>query len=257
MANLLITGANQGIGYFLARQALLDGHRVSVLDLETNHLQDLAREFPGRLLYFRADVCDIRQVHAAVEDTIAAFRRVDIAIHNACLCTFGKEENADYAACEHVFQVNYYGALRLVKSILPYMRAEKTGKIIFASSGVAVTGFPGIYPYASSKGALEALAKCLNLEYASDDITFHIFHPPLTRTRSSSSLPVPKEFMADPQKVGQGLARRLFSKRFIICHSTGQKLQMIACYLFPIKMGQWMAKMTARCSKPPGKSSGQ
>ena len=57
--------------------------------------------------------------------------------------------------------MNYYGALRLVKSVLPYMQAQKYGKIIFTSSGVGVTGFIGISPYASTKGALEALAKSL------------------------------------------------------------------------------------------------
>ena len=55
-------------------------------------------------------------------------------------------------------------------------------------------------------GALEALAKCLRIEYAKDNITFHIMHPPLTRTESASPLPVPDEFKALPEKVGYGLA---------------------------------------------------
>ena len=55
---------------------------------------------------------------------------------------------------------NYYGGLRFDKSVIPYMQAQKRGKIIFTSSGVGVTGFIGISPYASTKGALESLAKC-------------------------------------------------------------------------------------------------
>ncbi len=74
----------------------------------------------------------------------------------------------------------------VVKSVLPYMQAQKYGKVIFTSSGVGVTGFIGISPYASTKGALEALAKCLNLEYASVGVTFHIIHPPLTRQSRQS-----------------------------------------------------------------------
>lgn len=147
---------------------------------------------------------------------------------------------------ERVFNVNYYGGLRLAKRVLPYMQEQKRGKIIFTSSGVGVTGFIGISPYASTKGALESLAKCLNIEYASDGISFHIIHPPLTRTKSASPLPVPNEFMADPQKVGYGIAKHIFSKRFIICHSFGQKLQTLLCYLCPIKMGKLMSKMAAR-----------
>ena len=55
--------------------------------------------------------------------------------------------------------VNYFGALRLSKLILPFMREKKEGRIIFTSSGVGVTGFGNISPYASSKGAIESLAK--------------------------------------------------------------------------------------------------
>lgn len=246
MANIIITGANQGIGYYLVEQALKDGNKVAVLDIEIDHLKDLVQVFPKQLLCYKADVRDDTQINAAVKEIIADFYPIDIAIHNACLCTFSKEDDTDLDMYEQVFNVNYYGGLRLAKSVLPYMQAQKGGKIIFTSSGVGVTGFTGISPYASTKGALESLAKCLNIEYAPDGISFHIIHPPLTHTKSAAPLPVPKEFMADPQKVGYGIAKHLFSKRFIICHSFGQKFQTLACYLFPIKMGRLMSKMSAQ-----------
>ena len=246
MSNIVITGANQGIGYYFMEQALKDGNKVAVLDVDTESLERLAQLFPNKLFYYKADVCDEMQIRIAIADIIKKFQRIDIAIHNACLCTFGKETTTDFNIYERSFDVNYYGALRLVKSVLPYMQAQKYGKVIFTSSGVGVTGFIGISPYASTKGALEALAKCLNLEYASVGVTFHIIHPPLTRTKSAEPLPVPKEFMADPQKVGYGLAKHITSKRFIICHCFVQKIQTIACYLFPIKMGKLMSKMKLR-----------
>ena len=228
MANIIITGANQGIGYYFTEQALKDGNKVAVLDVETDKLEALAQAFPKQLLYYNTDVCD------------------EIQIHNACLCTFANENDTELNMYERVFNVNYYGGLRFAKSVIPYMQAQKRGKIIFTSSGVGVTGFIGISPYASTKGAFESLAKCLNIEYASDGISFHIIHPPLTRTKSASPLPVPKEFMADPQKVGFGIAKHIFSKRFIICHSFSQKFQTLICYLCPIKMGKLMSKMTVR-----------
>lgn len=246
MYNIIITGANQGIGYYFVEQALKNGYKVAVLDIDTGNLEILARLFPNKLFYYKADVCDEIQIRTAIADIIKKFQRIDIAIHNACLCTFDKETATGFNMYERVFEVNYYGALRLVKSVLPYMQAQKNGKVIFTSSGVGVTGFIGISPYASTKGALEALAKCLNLEYASVGVTFHIIHPPLTRIKSSEPLPVPKEFMANPQKIGYGLAKHISSKRFIICHSFVQKIQTIVCYLFPIKMGRLMSKMASR-----------
>lgn len=246
MKNILITGANQGIGFFFVQQTLTNGNRVFVLDIETDNLETLKLKFPDRLFFYKGNVCDEMSMNTVVTDIIKQFQKVDIAIHNACLCTFGKETDTDLNTYNQVFDVNYFGALRLVKAVVPYMKDQKRGKIIFTSSGVGVTGFIGISPYASTKGALESLAKCLNVEYASYGLSFHIIHPPLTRTKSSAALPVPKDFMADPQKVGFGIAKNINSNRFIICHSLLQKIQTLGCYFFPIKMGKLMSKMTLK-----------
>lgn len=245
--NLILTGANQGIGYFLAAQALEDGHSVSVLDVETDHLTALAAAHPGRLLCHRADVRDAEAVRRAVEATEAQFGRIDAAVHNACLCPSAPLKAADDGLYREVFAVNYFGALHLTQSVLPHMRGQGGGRILFTCSGVGITGFADLTAYASSKAALEALAKCCALECADAGVSFHILHPPLTRTRSSAFLPVPPAFMADPEAVGRGLARHLTSRRFVICHTAAQWLQTQLCYLFPLQMGKLLAKMTARC----------
>lgn len=251
MANIIISGANEGIGYYLIKQLLDEGNKVAVLDLQTENLTGLKLIYGSNLLYFKADMRCEEDIKHAVDQIIGDFRTVDIAIHNACKCTFSAEMNTDSTVYQDVLDVNYFGALRLTKSVLPHMVRQNNGRIIYTSSGVGVTGFMNISPYASSKGAIEALAKCLRIEYAKNNITFHIFHPPLTRTRSSASLPVPKEMMASPEKVGKGLAKNIMSKQFIICHSLGQKIQILVCYLFPTKMGSLMSKMTANYT--PGK----
>ena len=78
------------------------------------------------------------------------------------------------------------------------------------------------------------------------------FHPPLTNTASSSELLVPKEFMATPQKVGKGLAEHIESKKFVICHSFSQAMQMKFCYRHPLFMGKMMWKMTTRAKNHGG-----
>jgi hypothetical protein len=80
-------------------------------------------------------------------------------------------------------------------------------------------------------------------------ITLHILHPPLTRTVSSSPLPVPPDFMADPEKVGRGLAKNLGKKSFIICHSGSQRLRTSMAYRFPIGLGKLMSKMAGRAQQ--------
>lgn len=252
MANIIITGANRGIGYFFVEQLLKDGNKIAVFDLDTDNLKQLKTEHEDRLLYIEVDVRNQDDLHNAVKSVISEFSVIDIAIHNACKCTFEAETGTDLDTYRDVLDVNYFGALRLTKSVLPYMIEQKKGKIIFTSSGVGIMGFTRISPYASSKGAIEALAKCLKIEYAKNNISFHLFHPPLTRTKSAEPLPVPQEFMASPEKVGHGLAKHINSKRFIICHSIGQKVQTLGCYLFPLKMGKLMSKLTDHYNNTKG-----
>jgi len=249
MKKILVTGANQGIGYYMVKQLLTDGCQVSVLDLETDQLERLMKDYEDRLLPIKCDVKDETALTEAVKICIEKFGGIDIAVHNACRCTFESMEETDYSIYKDIFDINYFGALRLTKAVIPYMKKEGKGKIVFTSSGVGVTGFVNISSYASSKGAIESFAKCMNIEYQDKGITFHIFHPPLTRTKSASGLPIPKEFMADPVKVGNGLAKNIDKKSFIICHSFGQKVQTLGCYLFPIKMGKFLSKMTENYTK--------
>ena len=245
MKNVIITGAANGIGYYLVKQLLSENYNVTVLDLNTDHLSGLCDQYDS-LLPMVCDVRDLKQIEICVGKSVEKYGSVDCAIHNACLCTFGSMEQTEEGTYRDVMDVNYYGALHLSRAVLPYMKSRKSGRVIFTSSGVGVTGFVNLSPYASSKGAIEALAKCLNIEYQNYGISFHIFHPPLTRTKSAEPLPVPKEFMADPEKVGIGLAKHMQKESFMICHSFGQKVQTLICYLFPIRMGKLISKMTAR-----------
>lgn len=246
MSNILIVGANQGIGYYMVIRLLEKGNKVAVLDIQDEHISELKDRYQDSLFVIRADATDEESLSEGIKKAIKEFGNIDIAIHNACLCTFVSEQDTDYEVYKKVMDVNYFGALRLSKLVLPFMRERKQGRIIFTSSGVGVTGFGNISPYASSKGAIEALAKCLEIENQEYGITFHIMHPPLTNTASSSGLPVPKEFMADAEKVGRGLADNICSKKFVICHSFSQSLQMKLCYSHPLYMGKMMWKMTQR-----------
>lgn len=246
MSNILIVGANQGIGYYMVIRLLEKGNKVAVLDIQDEHISEWKDRYQDSLFVIKADATDEESLSEGIEKAIKEFGNIDIAIHNACLCTFVSEQDTDYEVYKKVMDVNYFGALRLSKLVLPSMRERKQGRIIFTSSGVGVTGFGNISPYASSKGAIEALAKCLEIENREYGITFHIMHPPLTNTASSSGLPVPKEFMADAEKVGRGLADNICSKKFVICHSFSQSLQMKLCYSHPLYMGKMMWKMTQR-----------
>lgn len=249
MANVLIVGADQGIGYYLVERLLELGNTVTVLDIKIKGLELLKEKYPKTVLPIVADARNLSTIENGAHQAIEHFGAIDIAIHNACLCTFASEHDTGYEIYQNVMDINYFGALRLAKTVLPHMRKAKKGRIIFTSSGVGVTGFSNISPYASSKGAIESLAKCLQIENEEYGISFHLFHPPLTNTESASGIMVPKEFKAEAKKVGYGLADRIWSKKFVICHSASQAAQIKFSYRHPLYIGKMMAKATKRALK--------
>ena len=106
MSNIVITGANQGIGYFLAEQLLNDGNRVAVFDLETENLEKLKSVHGNNLLYYVVDVRNQDCLCNAVKAVVSEFGSIDIAVHNACKCTFDSEVDKDLDTYRDVFEVN-------------------------------------------------------------------------------------------------------------------------------------------------------
>ena len=81
--NIIITGANQGIGYYMVEKLLAEGNKVSVLDIHTDNLVKL-KEKNYSLIYYKVDLRNYDEVKSAVDETVAEFETIDIAVHNAC-----------------------------------------------------------------------------------------------------------------------------------------------------------------------------
>lgn len=243
---MLITGANKGIGFHMVSEWLKRGNTAIVFDLACNEVDQLKTQYPGRLKTLVCDVSDYFTVVKRIEEIKEEFKTIDIAVHNACICIFKNIEQHSIDEYRNVMDVNFIGAVNLTKAILPIMNKRKGSRICFTSSGVGVTGYQSISGYAASKGAIEAFARCMRLENMDSDITFHILHPPLTNTESSSPLPVPKEFKADPMKVGIGLIRNINKKKFIIVPSLFDRFSIWMSYRFPYFTGKLLVKMTRK-----------
>lgn len=246
MKTLFITGGNNGIGYYMAKQWLENGNSAAVLDLSCDNIDKLKETYPKTLITFECNVCDNESVKAAVNETKVQFGSIQYAVHNACLCLFKSFEEHTRQDFNSVMDVNFYGAINLAKAVIPVMKAQNQGRICFTSSGIGVTGYMNISSYACSKGAIESLSKCLKIEYADCGITFHIMHPPLTDTKSSSPLPVPREFKASPEKVGKGFIKNIDSNKFIITPSFSDALSVKLSYRFPLSMGKLLMNMTKK-----------
>jgi NAD(P)-dependent dehydrogenase (short-subunit alcohol dehydrogenase family) len=126
------------------------------------------------------------------------------------------------------------------------MKTRRKGIIHNLSSGVGITGFPGIYGYASTKGAIEALTRTLALEFSAYGIHVNLMHPPLTNTRSASPLGIPKEAMDDPVRIGRKLAKKIHSTKPVIAADFRTSVYLFFAYRYPILLGNLFARLSRK-----------
>jgi NAD(P)-dependent dehydrogenase (short-subunit alcohol dehydrogenase family) len=160
----LITGASSGFGRAFAKAALENGHRV----VGTVRNDEAAAMFeslaPGRAIAVHLDVAEI----AAIEPVVAGIERtigpIDVLINNAGYGHEGTLEESPIEEMRRQFEVNVFGAVGMMKAVLPFMRERRSGHIINITSMGGFVTMPGIAYYCGSKFALEGMSEVLAKE---------------------------------------------------------------------------------------------
>jgi NAD(P)-dependent dehydrogenase (short-subunit alcohol dehydrogenase family) len=168
MANektLLITGVSSGFGRALAQEALAAGHRV----MGTVRSDDARREFES--LHTNAvarilDVTDFDAIDGVVAEVESTVGPIDVLVNNAGYGHEGIMEESPLADLRRQFDVNVFGAVAMVKAVLPYMRQRRRGHILNITSMGGHITMPGITYYCGSKFALEGISEALGKEVA-------------------------------------------------------------------------------------------
>ena len=164
MSSWLVTGCSTGIGRAIAVAALDAGHSVLVTARRPDAVQDLVDAHPGRAVAAALDVTDRAQIDAAVAVARSAFGRIDVLVNNAGYGYLSAVEEGDDDEVRALFDTNFFGAVDMVKAVLPGMRAQGTGHIINVSSMTGIVTNPPNTYYSCTKHALEALTEGLATE---------------------------------------------------------------------------------------------
>ena len=137
------------------------------------------------------DVCDEKQIVAAVSQLIKEQGRIDVLVNNAGYAVYGAVEDISMQDARRQFDVNIFGLARMTQEILPHMRAAKSGTIINVSSmgGKIYTPFGAWYH--ATKHALEGWSDCLRLELYEFNIKVVILEPGLIDTEFGDVLMKP------------------------------------------------------------------
>ena len=164
MSRWLITGCSTGIGRAVATAALDAGHSVLVTARNPEAVQDLVDAHPGRAVGVALDVTDRAQIAGAVARADAAFGGVDVLVNNAGYGYLSAVEEGDDAEVRALFDTNFFGAVDMIKAVLPGMRARGDGHIVNVSSMTGIVTNPPNTYYSCTKHALEALTEGLSKE---------------------------------------------------------------------------------------------
>jgi NAD(P)-dependent dehydrogenase (short-subunit alcohol dehydrogenase family) len=182
MARWLITGCSTGFGREIARAALEAGHSVVVTARRADAVWDFVDEFGDRALAVALDVTDAGQVAAAIAAAEDAFGGIDVLVNNAGHGYLSAVEEGEDAEVRKLFDVNYFGAVDMIKAVLPAMRARGSGHIVNMSSMTGLVANPPNAYYSSTKFALEAVTEALATEVRPLGIKVTAIEPGAFRT---------------------------------------------------------------------------
>lgn len=169
MKTLLITGGSSGIG--LATVELFAAKGWQVFELSRSGLSH------DSVIHISCDVTNEQSVQAAVEEVMRHTDHLDVVISNAGFGISGPIEFTAVAEAQKQFDVNFFGAMRLVKTVLPIMRQQRYGRIIFTSSVAADLSIPYQSFYSASKASLNAMALALANEVRQFGIRVSVLMP--------------------------------------------------------------------------------
>jgi len=163
---LLVTGVSSGFGRALAQEALARGHRVIGTVRSEQALREFERLAPGVATGRVLDVTEFDAIDDVVADIEETAGPVDVLVNNAGYGHEGILEESPLAEMQQQFAVNVFGAVAMMKAVLPYMRRRRRGHILNITSMGGYITMPGIAYYCGSKFALEGISETLGKEVA-------------------------------------------------------------------------------------------
>jgi len=210
---ILITGSGSGIGRSTAQLFGREGAKVIVNDLNTEHGNETVQaieEAGGEAIFIRADVTNPDEVSAMVEQIIAKYGRIDVLFNNAGISGVGLLHEIEPEVWDKVINVNIRGVFIPSKYVIPHMMEQRSGSIINMSSCIAEVGLARRASYAATKGAVLALTKSMQVDYASYNIRVNALLPGTIMT------PFVEDYLKksydNPEEAIAGLKKRQLSE---------------------------------------------
>ena len=188
----IVTGAGRGIGKAISLGLARSGADVVLLSRSKGELETVASEVRSLGVSATAMECDISRpedVKISIKEAVNQYGRVDILINNAgVLGPVGPLEENDFDLWLNAMKINLYGVFLCCKYALPYMKRQKSGKIINVSGAGAPTPYPNFSAYSSSKTGILGLTQTLAEEVKKFGIQVNAIAPGIANTKMQDEI---------------------------------------------------------------------
>ena len=194
-----ITGGARGIGLATAEMFASSGANVVIYDIANEKIEGIGysvaskadlenakakiEAYGVKCLAFQGDVRDKKSLDKAVEQTITKFQSIDFVIVNAGVTQIGNLTEFNDLEIAAVLDINVAGVIKTTQAVIPQMRSQKSGRIVFISSILGRKGNKNWPVYAASKWAVIGFAKSTAHLLGKDNITCNTICPGLVNTK--------------------------------------------------------------------------
>ncbi len=178
----LITGSSTGFGRSLTEAVLKHGDCVIATARKPEQLQDFVERYPETVKAVRLDVTNLTEVKAAIDTAVSTFGRVDVLVNNAGYGLVGALEEYGEDQMRQNFETNFFGAVNMIRAVLPVLRSQGQGHILNMSAIAGFTNELGFSIYGAAKFALEGMSEAVSGEVGPLGIRVTIVEPGPFRT---------------------------------------------------------------------------
>jgi len=181
----LVTGSSSGIGYETALLLARNGFDTFATMRNMNKSKEITEVSKRENLPLRVmqlDVNDDRSVADAINNILNEKKSIEVVVNNAGYGLMGSVEESSLDEIKAQFETNFFGAIRVIKEVIPIMRKQRSGTIVNVSSVAGRIGFPMGSAYVSSKFALEGLSESMSYELKQFGIKIVLIEPGVINT---------------------------------------------------------------------------
>jgi len=224
----MVTGAAQGIGKGIATALAAEGFRVAVADLNLTAAEQTAKEIGaagGTAIAIEIDVTRTASVESAVKAIEAKLGPIEVVVNNAGWDDFMPFVKTTEEFWDKILDINFKGALRVIKAVVPGMMDRGFGRVINIGSDAGRVGSSLEAVYSGAKGGIIAFTKTLAREVAAQGVTANTVCPGPTDTPALRSF---ADGAGDAEKVIAGMARAIPMRRLGTPEDIGPAVAFLA-----------------------------